>query len=83
MAYLPPYSPDLNPIEEAFAQLKQWTQRNRAMAANFDTFEGFLRTGMEALQSSAKGHFWKCRIGRNEPRNDDDMEDDFDDHLMD
>ena len=24
MLYLPPYSPDLNPIEQAFSKLKHW-----------------------------------------------------------
>lgn len=24
--YLPPYSPDLNPIEQAFAKIKHWTR---------------------------------------------------------
>lgn len=26
--YLPPYSPDLNPIEEAFSQIKAFIRRN-------------------------------------------------------
>lgn len=26
--YLPPYSPDLNPIEEAFSQVKAFIRRN-------------------------------------------------------
>ena len=26
--YLPPYSPDLNPIEEAFSQIKHFIRRN-------------------------------------------------------
>lgn len=25
--YLPPYSPDLNPIEEAFSKIKHWIRR--------------------------------------------------------
>jgi transposase len=25
--YLPPYSPDLNPIEEAFSKIKHWVRR--------------------------------------------------------
>ncbi|KAI0055788.1 hypothetical protein BV25DRAFT_1815140 [Artomyces pyxidatus] len=29
LLYLPPYSPDLNPIEEAFSCLKAWIRRNR------------------------------------------------------
>lgn len=28
LIYLPPYSPDLNPIEEFFAELKSFIQRN-------------------------------------------------------
>jgi len=27
--YLPPYSPDLNPIEEAFSQIKHFIRRNQ------------------------------------------------------
>ena len=26
--FLPPYSPDFNPIEEAFAELKAWMRKN-------------------------------------------------------
>lgn len=28
LLYLPPYSPDLNPIEEAFSSIKAWIRRN-------------------------------------------------------
>ena len=28
LVYLPPYSPDLNPIEELFAELKAFIKRN-------------------------------------------------------
>ena len=82
LAYLPPYSPDLNPIEEAFAQLKQWIQKNRAMAISFDGFDGFLRTAMKQLKDKMKRHFVRCRIGRTQPRDDDDMAGDTEDHLM-
>lgn len=27
LEYLPPYSPDLNPIEEAFSKIKHWIRR--------------------------------------------------------
>jgi len=27
--YLPPYSPDLNPIEEAFSKIKHWIRRHQ------------------------------------------------------
>ena len=56
LAYLPPYPPDLNPIE-SFAQLKQWIKKNRVLAEQFgDDFSGFLRCGLEAIQSACKGH---------------------------
>ena len=29
LLYLPPYSPDLNPIEEAFSSMKAWIRANR------------------------------------------------------
>lgn len=32
LVYLPPYSPDFNPIEEAFSALKAWIRRNRDYA---------------------------------------------------
>lgn len=28
LEYLPPYSPDLNPIEESFAELKAWMRKH-------------------------------------------------------
>lgn len=31
--YLPPYSPDLNPIEEAFSKVKAFIRRNKAILA--------------------------------------------------
>lgn len=29
LAYLPPYSPDYNPIEEGFSAMKAWIRANR------------------------------------------------------
>jgi hypothetical protein len=29
LIYLPPYSPDFNPIEEGFSSMKAWIRRNR------------------------------------------------------
>lgn len=36
LIYLPPYSPDLSPIEESFNGLKQWIRRNRALNSSFE-----------------------------------------------
>jgi transposase len=43
LIYLPPYSPDLNPIEEFFAELKSsikrnWSYYERDLEQGFDTF---------------------------------------------
>ena len=35
MVYLPPYSPDMNPIELAFNYVKSWLERNRDFAEAF------------------------------------------------
>jgi transposase len=34
--YLPPYSPDFNPIETAFSALKSWLKRYRDFSNHFD-----------------------------------------------
>ncbi|KZS87564.1 hypothetical protein SISNIDRAFT_535476 [Sistotremastrum niveocremeum HHB9708] len=36
MLFLPPYSPDLNPIEEAFSSVKAWLRRNYARCRDSD-----------------------------------------------
>lgn len=79
LAYLPPYSPDFNPIEEAFAELKAWIKKNRVLASTFDSLEGFIRLGIGALQEKAKGHFSRCRIGIPTTDSVDDMDEDGDD----
>ena len=37
LIYLPPYSPDFNPIEQAFHSLKAWLRRHEADAINPQT----------------------------------------------
>src|SRR5215211_4997058 len=34
--YLPPYSPDFNPIETAFSAMKSWLKRYRDFVNHFD-----------------------------------------------
>jgi transposase len=34
LIYLPPYSPDFNPIEQAFHSIKAWLRRHEAQALN-------------------------------------------------
>ena len=47
MLYLPPYSPDLNPIELAFSKLKRLLRTAAARTAG----------ALEAAISTALGHF--------------------------
>ena len=42
LVFLPPYSPDYNPIEAAFKDLKAWIKRNYRLAETFKSFEAFL-----------------------------------------
>ena len=42
LRFLPPYSPDCNPIEAAFNDIKAWIKRNQRLVKDFESFEGFL-----------------------------------------
>jgi transposase len=62
LVYLPPYSPDLNPIEEFFAELKAFIKKNwKAYEDNPQQgFESFLEWCINIVggrENSAKGHF--------------------------
>lgn len=61
LMYLPPYSPDLNPIEEFFAELKAFIRRNwKVQQSDSHGFESFLEWCVEVVggrESSARGHF--------------------------
>ena len=49
LIYLPPYSPDLNSIEEGFAQLKAWFKKNYKLV-NDMTFDEFLGMGINLVK---------------------------------
>jgi transposase len=57
--FLPAYSPDLTPIEEAFSKLKAWLRRLGAR-----THEALFEAIVQALESitahPAHGWFWHC-----------------------
>ena len=62
LLYLPPYSPDFNPIEEFFAELKAFIKQNwRIYEANIEQgFATFLVGCIEVVgkrRDSARGHF--------------------------
>ena len=62
LVFLPPYSPDLNPIEESFAELKAWIKKNRALADDCESFEAFLRVGCDYMSNKAGNHFIRAHI---------------------
>ena len=62
LVYLPPYSPDLNPIEEFFAKLKAFIKRNQGYykVDPDQGFNAFLRQCIDMVgvkEESARGHF--------------------------
>lgn len=62
LIYLPPYSPDFNPIEEFFAELKGFIKRNWSYYADnpgqgFDTFLEWCISRVGSRKESARGHF--------------------------
>src|SRR5579871_635373 len=62
LEYLPPYSPDFNPIEEAFVELKAWMKKNYTLAEGFDSFQGFIEAGLRSLSGKPGAHFRSCHI---------------------
>ena len=62
LVYLPPYSPDFNPIEEFFAELKTFIRQNWTLYESHleEGFETFLKGCVKVVGSrrlSARGHF--------------------------
>jgi transposase len=72
LLYLPPYSPDLNPIEEFFAELKSFIKRNWHVHGDLphQDFGAFLEWCVDtvgARGSSAAGHFRNAGLCIEEP----------------
>jgi transposase len=60
--YLPPYSPDLNPIEEAFAKLKALLRR--AAARSHEALVESMGAALDAINAQdARGFFVNCSYG--------------------
>ncbi|KAF4460559.1 transposase [Fusarium albosuccineum] len=62
LVYLPPYSPDLNPIEEFFAELKNFIKNPGPELSELSRkdFKSFLQACVDAVgrrKASARGHF--------------------------
>jgi transposase len=67
LEFLPPYSPDFNPIKESFSALKAWIRRNRQLIDSFEDFSEFLALGVEEFMNrkDARGYFRSAGIGIN------------------
>ena len=65
LEFLPPYSPDYNPIEEAFAELKAWIRKNYMLAETYDSFDQFLEAGMRYMSRKPGNHLRSCHIDIN------------------
>jgi len=60
LAFLPPYSPDYNPIEESFSGLKAWMRRHKALVEEYEgKFSGFIRMAVQEYnaEGNAETHF--------------------------
>ena len=62
LEYLPSYSPDFNPIEEAFAELKTWIKKNYVLMKVYDTFDQFLECALWYMNGKSDNHFHSYHI---------------------
>jgi transposase len=60
LEFLLPYSPDFNPIEATFHNLKAWVKRNYTLANNFVDFGRFLEYAVSQGAKNVKAHFVKA-----------------------
>jgi transposase len=56
LAYLPPYSPDLNPIEQAFSKLKAYLRK--AMARNVENLWTTIAQAIETISENEARNFF-------------------------
>ena len=66
LIYQPPYSPDINPIEEFFAELKafikrSWSTYEEDPAQGFNVFLEWCVEQVGSKEQSARGHFRHSR----------------------
>ena len=67
--FLPPYSPDYNPIELAFSSMKAWLRRNNGTVTEIWKDEYLVnrllrRMAWEATPEKAEGWFNQCNYWR-------------------
>lgn len=56
--FLPPYSPDLNPIERSFSVIKSWIKRHKEFMENYnDPIHALMLACAQITSDDAKGFF--------------------------
>ena len=61
LIYLPPYSPDFNPIEQAFHTIKSWLRRHEAQATSPEVRPWLIHQAMEVItEEMAIGWIENC-----------------------
>jgi hypothetical protein len=61
LIYLPPYSPDFNPIEEAFSAMKAWLRRNEGLMTGQEQIPWLVHQATSAITADdALGWFADC-----------------------
>jgi len=58
LAFLPPYSPDFNPIEQAFAKVKHWLRM--AQPRSIDAINDHLATLVSAISQTECANYFKA-----------------------
>ena len=56
--YLPPYSPDLNPIEKLWSKVEAWLRR--VSAGTFDALNVAMADALRAVKPSECGNYFKA-----------------------
>ena len=58
LKFLLPYSPDYNPIEFIFKDLKAWIKSNYLLAIEFNQFQNFLELTIQSIcRKDIQSHF--------------------------
>ncbi|KAF1935667.1 hypothetical protein EJ02DRAFT_294298, partial [Clathrospora elynae] len=61
--FLPPYSPDFNPIEKSFKHLKSWIKRNAEQVELYTSFDYFLDYAVQQACCNIDCRAWFKRCG--------------------
>ncbi len=61
LIYLPPYSPDFNPIEEAFSSIKAWLRRHESLYVDPEQLQWLIHLAAASVTAEmAWGWFKDC-----------------------